>query len=144
MARLTALCVEAEFRWGAEQQRAFDNIKKTLISALVLVHPRCDAPFIVETDASNFALGAVLLQADDQGVERPVSFFSRKMTPAETNYPIYDKELLAIMASLSKWQHYLMYACNCVVLCTDHKALEYHKAPHKMNQHQAWWNLEIS
>ena len=47
------------------------------------------------------------------------------------------------MASLSKWQHYLLYAFHCVVFFTDHKALEYHKAPYKMNQRKACWNLKI-
>ena len=82
-------------------------------------------------------MGAVLLQADKEGVERPVSYFSRKMTPAESNYPIYDKEPLSIMAVLGKLQHYLLYACHFVILCTDYKALKYYKSPHKMNLRQA-------
>ena len=66
------------------------------------------------------------------------------MTPAETNYPIHDKELLTIVTTIGEWQHYLLYARHRVVLRTDHKALEYHKAPHKMNQRQARWHLELT
>ena len=116
VAPLTALCGDANFSWGTDQQSAFNSIKSTLASSLVLAHLKFDAPFIVETDASNFAVGAVFLQADDEGTERPVCFFSRKMKKAETNYPIYDKEFLAIMAALSKWQHYLMYARHQVTI----------------------------
>ena len=77
-------------------------------------------------------------------MERPVCFFSRKMQPAETNYPIYDKELLGIVAALEEWQHYLLYARHQIIIRTDHKALEYHKAPHRMNQRQARWHIELS
>ena len=121
VAPLTALCGDAKFKWGEAQQIAFDQIKETLVSAPILAHPNFDAPFVVETDASNFAVGAVLLQADATGVERPVCFFSRKMQPAETNYLIYDKELLGIVAALEEWQHYLLYAQHQIIICTNHK-----------------------
>lgn len=51
----------------------------------------------------------------------------------ETNYPIYDKELLAIMNALEEWQRYLLYACHPFLVCTNHKALEYYKSPRRMN-----------
>ena len=54
---------------------------------------------MLETDASNFAIGAVLLQLQQDNILHPVAFYSRKMIPAETNYPIYDKEMLAIVAA---------------------------------------------
>ena len=55
----------------------------------------------------------------------------------ETNYPIYGKEMLAMVAAIKHWQHYLLYACHPFKLRTDHKALEYFKSPRKLNQRQA-------
>ena len=73
----------------------------------MLALPNLDKPFIVETDASNFTVGAVLLQVGDDNLERPVAFFYRKMLPAETNYPVHDKEMLAIISTLKEWLHNL-------------------------------------
>ena len=125
------------------QQSAFDSVKEILSKAPVLSHPNSTSPFILENDASNFAVGAVLLQADEKGVEKPVCYFSQKMTHAETNYPIYNMELLEIVAAFGEWQYYLLYARHMVTIRTDHKALEYHKAPQRMNQRQAHCHLEL-
>ena len=141
VAPLTALCGNAPFVWGSMQQSAFNSVKEILSKAPVLAYPNPTSPFIVETNASNFAVGAVLLQADEKGVEKLVCHFSQKTTPAKTNYPIYNKELLAIVAAFGEWQHYLLYARHMVTIRTDHKALEYHKAPQRMNQRQACWHL---
>ena len=143
-APLTALCGDAPFTWDTAQQIAFDQIKETLITAPVLAHPNLANPFIVETDTSKFASRVVLLQTDEKGVDQPLCYFSCKMTPAKTNYPIYDKELLAIVAAFGEWQHYLMYAWHKVTIRTDHKALEYHKSPQRMNQRQTRWHLDLS
>jgi len=69
-------------------------------------------------------LGAVLLQKQADGLEHPVTFFSCKMLPAETNYAIYDKELLAIVAALDEWPHFLLNTEVPFVIRTDHKSLE--------------------
>jgi hypothetical protein len=61
-----------------------------------LIHPDAVKPFIVETDASDFALGAILSQFGIDGLLHPVAFYSRKLTSAKINYQVYDKELLAI------------------------------------------------
>ena len=97
-----------------------------MATAPVLAHPNPTAPFIVETNASNFAVGEFLLQADKKGVEKLVCYFSRRMTPAEINYHIYNKELLAIVVAFGEWQYYLLHACHIVTIRTNHKALEYH------------------
>ena len=99
--------VKVPFSWGAEHQSAFEKIKEVMTCTPVLALPDPSKPFVLETDASNFAVGAVLLQAGVDGVEHPVAFFSRKMLPAENNYPVHDKEMLAIVSALKEWQHYL-------------------------------------
>ena len=99
--------VKIPFSWGVEHQISFDRIKEVLTCNPVLALPDPSKPFVLETDASNFALDAVLLQAGIDGVEHPVAFFYRKMLPAKTNYPVHDKGMLVIFSAVKKWQHHL-------------------------------------
>ena len=69
--------------------------------------PKREGKFRVETDASGHAIGGVLSQ-EQKGKWKPIAFLSRMMQPAEQNYEIYDKELLAIVEALSKWRQYLL------------------------------------
>jgi hypothetical protein len=82
--------------WNEECSRAFERLKEEITSAPALRHVNFNLPFVLETDASDFALGAVLLQPEnlDSKVLHPVAFASRKLTKAERNYSTYDKELL--------------------------------------------------
>ena len=70
------------------------------VSAPLLVRFDHERETVVETDASGWCVGGILLQRDNDGFSRPCAFYSKKMLPAECNYPIYDKELLAIVRSL--------------------------------------------
>ena len=79
------------WRWSAVEQSAFDSLKTALTSPPVLRIPVLGQPFVVRTDASDTHIGAVLEQAG-----QPVAFFSRKLSPTECNYPVTDRELLAI------------------------------------------------
>ena len=85
---------------------AFQELKKQMTEAPVLCIPNPDLPFMVTTDASDFAVGAVLMQDQGHGPQ-PVAFISRKMNPHERNYATHEKETLAIMHALSKWKVYL-------------------------------------
>jgi len=75
--------------------------------APILIHPDPTEPFIVEMDASDFALGAILSQFGIDGLLYLVVFYSRKLTSAEINYRVYDKELLAIIMAFEQWRLYL-------------------------------------
>src|SRR5262249_34886422 len=86
---------DAKFDWTDECQWAFDALKLAITSAPVLKTPRQDLPYLLETDASGFGIGAVLSQEHD-GVYAPVDFDSRTLIPTERNYPTHDLELLAI------------------------------------------------
>jgi phospholipid-translocating ATPase len=66
------------FRWGPEQQRAFDILKHALVTAPILAHPDVSRPYILYTDASDKAIGAILVQKDDEGIERVISYLSHK------------------------------------------------------------------
>jgi hypothetical protein len=75
-------------------------------STPILIHPNLAKPFIVETDASDFALGAILSQFGIYGLLHRVAFYSWKLTSAEINYQVYDKELLAIITAFDQWRLY--------------------------------------
>jgi len=108
----------------------------------VLVHANPDQQFHLETDASNYAYGAVLSQKQVDGQHHPIGFMSKSMNPAEWNYRIPDKEALAIVKSLQHWQHWLEQTQLPVQILTDHKNLEHFAKPKMLNQRQMWW-LEL-
>jgi hypothetical protein len=110
-------------------------------SAPVLIHPDLAKPFIVETDASNFALGVILSQSGIDGLLHPVVFYSRKLTSAEINYQVYDKELLAIITTFEQWRPYLVEAQHRVQVLTDHKNLLYFTITQTLNCRHARWSI---
>ena len=71
------------------------------------LHANPTKPFLVETDAFDFAIGAILSQVDDTTIMHPVAYYSWKCIEAKINYPIYDKELVAIIATFEEWRPYL-------------------------------------
>jgi len=74
----------------------------------------------------------------------PVAYISKSLSPAERNYDIYDKEMLAIIHALEQWRHYLEGAKHPVQILTDHKNLEYFMTAQKLNRRQARWSLFLS
>src|ERR1700738_2166443 len=99
---LTALLKkDVTFRWSLEAQKAFWTLKKAFTTAPILHHFDCTRLAILEADASNEALGGTVSQYDDNGVLHPCAFHSRKFTPAERNYEIYDKEMLTIVECMN-------------------------------------------
>ena len=87
-----------KFSWGKEQQEAFEDLKRRFISAPILCHFYSDLNTVVETDARDYALGCILSQFHGNRLH-PVAFHSRKLSPAERNYDIHDKEVLAIVVA---------------------------------------------
>jgi len=90
------------FKWEKEQQAAFKRLKQKFCKKPVLKIYNSEKPAILETDASDYAIGACLSQPDKKGRLHLITYYSKKMTPPELNYNIYDKELLAIVAALKK------------------------------------------
>jgi hypothetical protein len=87
---------DVPFVWSEGQQQSFEKLKAALTSQSVLAHPRFDQPFILSTDASDYAISAILSQLHG-GKERPISFASRMLNAAERNYSTTEKELLAVV-----------------------------------------------
>ncbi|EKD03262.1 retrotransposon nucleocapsid protein [Trichosporon asahii var. asahii CBS 8904] len=130
---------EVPFEWTPARAAAFDELKTRITSAPILRHFNPDHETMVETDASDYALGAVLSQRGPGEEWRPVAFLSRGMTPPELNYPVHDKEFLAIFWSFNEWRHYLE-GCNVrVEVLTDHRSLEYFLTTKQLNRRQARW-----
>ena len=93
------------FRWNPEAQKAFDTLKGLFTSAPILSHPNPALPFLLEIDASEVAVGAVISQrSGDKDLMLPVGFYSRKHSSTEKNYDVGDRELLAIKTALEEWK----------------------------------------
>ncbi|CAI5503975.1 unnamed protein product [Closterium sp. Naga37s-1] len=122
--------------WGEEAEAAFQELKNFLVSPPVLRIADPSKPFEVVTDASDFAIGAVLLQDFGNGLQ-PIAYESRKLQSAERNYPIHDKEMLAIIHAFKLWRCYLVGAD--VTVRTDHKSLQYLRAQPNLNPRQIRW-----
>ncbi|KAM5346020.1 hypothetical protein ACJ41O_001493 [Fusarium nematophilum] len=109
------------FVMGNRAKEAFRDIKKLILSEPVLKMFDPSRPIELETDASDFALGAQLGQRDDEGKLHPIAFYSHKLHGAELNYPIYDKEFLAIVNAFKEFRHYLIGSPHRIMVFTDHK-----------------------
>ena len=86
-----------------ETLEAFEKLNKALTEAPCLVHPDVDRTFLLQTDASNIAVGAVLVQKQEDGWERPVGYFSKRLTTTQQRYCTFEKECLVIMQD---WEHF--------------------------------------
>ena len=114
---------KAKIEWNPVHEQAFVALKEKLMSAPVLIAPDPSKAYIMETDSSDFAVGAVLLQVGADGLEHPVAFESSKLNAAQQNYPAQDKELLAIIHGWRTWRNYLEGAVADTVVRSDHATL---------------------
>ena len=112
----------SQFVWTEACESAFKLLKAKLTSAPVLAYPTNEVPFILDTDASNQGIGAVLSQVH-QGQEEVVAYYSRSLTKEERNYCVTRKELLAVVAAVRHFHHYL-YGRRFLVR-SDHGALQW-------------------
>jgi cleavage and polyadenylation specificity factor subunit 1 len=111
---------KSKIQWTAEADAAFNQIKEDMLSMSSLHYPDSTLPLTLTTDASNTAIGAVLMQVRGSHPE-PIEFYSHKLSPAQTRYSTFDRELLALYLSTRHFEH-LMIARNTTVY-TDHKPL---------------------
>jgi hypothetical protein len=121
---LTILTGNDTWSWTTDQQTSFDSLVTALTSQPVLALPRAKGQFRLEADSSNYAVGAVLSQKQDNKWH-PIAYFSKSLSETQWNYEIYDKEMLAIMLALKEWRHYLIGADESFEIHADHKNLEY-------------------
>ena len=127
---------DVRFHWGPDQDKAFAELKKRLMAAPILGMPTDDGAFIVDSDASNTGLGAVLSQVQN-GNEVVLAYASRSLSRAERNYDVTRKELLAIIFALKTFKQYVLG--RRFTIRTDHAALQWLKrTPEPMAQLARW------
>lgn len=144
-APLTALTKkDCAFVWSPAAESAFVTLKRLFTSAPIIKHFDPSRPIIVEADASDFALGCILSQAQPDGRLHPIAFYSRKLSAPELNYEIHDKELLAIVAAFQTWRHFLEGAQHKITVYSDHKNLVYFTSTKTLNRRQARWSLPLA
>jgi hypothetical protein len=98
----------SKFHWDARAQAAFEQLRTAFTTALILRHFNPTLPIVLEADASDYVLSAVILQGDPvDGILHPIAFHSRKFQPPEQNYEIYNKEMLAIVETMEHYRHCL-------------------------------------
>uniref|UniRef100_A0A3P9HCQ1 Gypsy retrotransposon integrase-like protein 1 n=1 Tax=Oryzias latipes TaxID=8090 RepID=A0A3P9HCQ1_ORYLA len=134
--------VKIPYVWNPAADVAFKKLKELFISAPILIQPDVHKQYIVEVDASDSGVGAVLSQRETpSGKLKPCAFFSRKLSPAEQNYDVGNRELLAIKLALEEWRHWLEGAEQPFIVWTDHKNLAYLRTAKRLNARQARWCL---
>ena len=121
---LALLKKDVNFVWTATHQEAFDWVKAALTSPPVLAHPDFTKPFIVHTDASDTAIGATLCQEDAEGEDHVVAYYSAKLLPAEKNYPVHEREALAVVRAFKQFRVYL-HSNFVTKVYTDNQAVKY-------------------
>jgi transposase InsO family protein len=134
------------YKWTESCQEAFDQLKQAMLEAPILRYYDYELPTMVETDASNGVVAGVLSQQDLlTELWHPVAFFSKTMQPAELNYDIHDKEMLAIILSLGEWRAELEGLQKApLMVYSDHRALEYFMTTKKLSARQARWAEYLS
>jgi hypothetical protein len=110
-----------DFHWNESHQKAYEQLKGLLVAAPVLAHPNFSRPFILDTDRSDTHIGVVLSQMDSREEEHPISFFSRKLSPAEHNYSVMEHECLATVDGSDFFKPYLIN--HEFLLHVDHQPL---------------------
>ena len=136
--RLTS--TREKFTWNEECQQSFEALKSALTSAPILGYPRQDGQMILDTDASGIAVGAVLSQKqDDQEVV--LAYMSKSLTPAEVNYCVTRKEMLAVVTAVKTWRPYLLG--RKVLLRTDNSAVAWAKRIKEPVGQMARWLQEL-
>jgi hypothetical protein len=125
---------DVPFKWLENQQRAFEEMVVKFTTTPTLRHFDHSREVVIETDALDHLSAGVLSQRDDDRVLHPVAFFSKQYSPAECNYDIYDKELMAIIKELEEWRPECEGAEHTLQHITDHKNLEYFMSKRLLNR----------
>jgi hypothetical protein len=132
------------FTFDKECKKAFAYLKVMFTTAPVLQHFDPDRMSVVEADSSDYVTGGILSQYNEEGVLHPVAYFSKRLSPAECNYEIYDKELLAIIRCFEQWRPELEGAGFPIKVLSDHKNLQYFTTTKQLSHRQARWSEYLS
>lgn len=126
------------WEWSTVEQKAFTDLKDALSSTPTLALPDPNQPYVIHTDASQIAIGAVLSQQKPNGLQ-PIAFMSHKLNSAERNYPTHEQELLAIVRAAQDWRYYLLGSPHETVVYTDHNSLKHFLTQANLSKRQIRW-----
>jgi hypothetical protein len=132
------LHTDTKFELKHPQLQAFRALKHLLSHTPVLTIPDVNRPFVISTDASGFAIGAVLSQDKGHGLQ-PVAYMSQKLSPTACKWAVHVQELFAVIQAMKQWRHYLLGASEPVIIETDHRSLEYVQTQPHLSPMQARW-----
>ncbi|KAL2103192.1 hypothetical protein ACEWY4_000060 [Coilia grayii] len=135
------LSSKVSFAWTQRSQVAFESVKALITTAPVLAAPDFSLPFSLAVDASDLGAGAVLLQSDQHGLEHPVCFYSRKFDKHQRAYSTKEKEALALVLALQRFEVYVGGAIHPVVVYTDHNPLVFLTRMRNCNQRLMRWSV---
>ena len=135
---------ETPFLFDNACEEAFNKLKEAFMTAPILRHFDPELPIVVECDASDYVTAGILSQEGENGTLHPVAYFSKRMNPAEVNYEIYDKELLAIIRCFEQWRPELEGAAFPIEVLSDHKNLQYFTTTKQLSHRQARWSEYLS
>lgn len=120
---------------------SFETLKEAMLSAPVLISPDYSKPFTIHCDASNVGIGSVLTQTDDEGHDRPIYYFSRKLNKHQRNYTVTELECLAVVESIKKFRPYIELQTFKVI--TDHHSLKWLMSQKELDGRLARWSLKL-
>ena len=123
LTNLTKKAAPLKVTWTEECSKAFQRLKEHLCREPILKAPDFSKKFILQTDACDNGLGAVLSQKDEDGIDHPIVYISRKLLPRESNYAVIEKECLAIKWAIDTLKVYLLG--THFILQTDHNPLKW-------------------
>ncbi|MBW0566420.1 hypothetical protein O181_106135 [Austropuccinia psidii MF-1] len=129
---------DSPFIFNEEAFGQFQILKEAFTTTPILSHSNPSLPTIVETDASDYALGAVLSKVNDSG-KHPIAFDSCRLLPPEINYEIHEKELLGIFWALKRWRAFLLSLSDSFEVLTDQSSLQYFMSSKVLTCHPAHW-----
>lgn len=134
----------ATFNWSDTAHGAFNAMKAAFTIAPILQHFDPSQKVVLETDASDYAIGCVMSQPDSDNVLHPFAYHSRKLLHAEINYPIHDKEMLAIVVACRHWRAYLEGTKEPITIYTNHRNLQYFIKNKTLTRRHAHWSELLS
>ncbi len=127
------------FQWDERVEKVFKFLKDAFTTVPILSHFNLTHPTVLKVNASDYVLGAVVFQKRSDGLLHPIAFHSWKFNPAELNYEIYDKKMLAIVDSLEHYRHLFKGLGQQITIYSDHHNLLWFTETKVYNRHQARW-----
>jgi len=132
------------WEWGNKEQSAFNELRQKLCSTPVLTYIKAGRQLLGETDASQYVCSGILSHQDEDGKWKPIAYQSKTIKPAECNYHVHDKELLAIFEAFKEWRRYLKGSGQHFRVLTDHQNLIRFTTTKELPGRQIRWSAVLS